>query len=87
MTGTRYAHEVENPLQDIPRIRAIEDPVEQAREIGRVLNELPKWQTELKELRQAAVQKLRARGMSHQEIADELGISRNRAANIAAGLT
>ncbi len=74
-------------MEDLPRIRAIEDPAEQAREIGRVLNELPKVQTELKELRQAAVKKLRARGMSHQEIADELGVSRARAANIAAGLT
>ena len=78
---------MENPLEDLPRIRAIEDPAEQAREAGRVLNDLPKWQTELREIRQAAVLKMRAKGMSHQEIADELGISRNRAANIAAGLT
>lgn len=74
-------------MADIPRIEAIEDPGERAREIGLVLNQLPQVQAELRKMRQAAVLQLRERGLSHQEIADIIGVTRNRAANIAAGLT
>lgn len=78
---------MENPLDDLPRIRAIEDPAERAREIGVVLNRMPDVMAELRQLRQDAVKELRAQGLSHQAIADRIGVSRNRAANIAAGLT
>lgn len=63
------------------------DPAAHAVEIGRRLNQLPAYQSLLSQIRHSAVLKLRARGMSHAEIAEELGISRARAANIAQGLS
>ena len=79
-------HDLEAFLVDPHQIDH-QEPGERAVEYGRRLNQIPSYQNLLSGIRRAAVQKLRARGMSHQDIADELGVSRARAANIAAGLT
>jgi DNA-directed RNA polymerase specialized sigma24 family protein len=76
---------VENPLADIERIERIEDPAERAVEVGRVLNALRASAAELRAMRQAAVLELRAKGWSHAQIAEALGIHRNRAQQIAEG--
>lgn len=72
-------------MADIERIKALPDPAERAREIGRVLNALPAIHAELRALRQAAVLEMRTTGMSYGEIAKVLGVHRNRVQNIAEG--
>jgi DNA-directed RNA polymerase specialized sigma24 family protein len=76
---------MENPLEDIDRIRAIRDPGERAVEIGKVLNALPKVTKELRELRQAAVKELRDLGLTYAQIGERLGLHRNRVQQIAEG--
>jgi DNA-directed RNA polymerase specialized sigma24 family protein len=76
---------VENPLTDIDQIEQIADPVERAREIGRRLVEIPKWQERLREIRRAAVLELRAQRYTYADIAKELGLHRNRVQQIAEG--
>jgi DNA-binding NarL/FixJ family response regulator len=77
---------VENPLDGIDQIEQIADPAEQAREIGRRLGEIPKYQERLKIMRQQAVLKMKATGMSYAQIGQELGgLHRNRVQQIAEG--
>lgn len=76
---------MENPLADIDRIEAIADPAERAREIARVLKELPAAAANLKSMRQRAVQELRATGLGYREIGEMLGVHRNRAQQIGEG--
>jgi hypothetical protein len=78
---------VENPLADIDQIEQIGDPAEQAREIGRRLAEIPKYQERLRIMRQAAVLKMRGAGMSYGLIGKEIGLHRNRVQQIAEGRT
>jgi predicted transposase YdaD len=78
---------VENPLADIDQIEKITDPAEQAREIGRRLGEIPKYQERLRGMRQAAVLRMRAAGMSFGQIGKEIGLHRNRVQQIAEGRT
>lgn len=51
------------------------------------LDTLPKFQNWLRRARQEAVLEMRANGMSHAEVAKELGTSRARAQQIAEGRT
>lgn len=74
-------------MADIDRIEEITDPAEQAREIGRRLAEIPKYQERLRIMRQAAVLKLRGAGMSYGQIGKEIGLHRNRVQQIAEGRT
>jgi hypothetical protein len=76
---------MEDPLADIERIRALPDPAERAREIGRVLNALPAITTELRVMRQSALQELRAGGWSLAQIGEALGLHRNRVQQIMEG--
>jgi len=76
---------MENPLADIDRILAISDPLERAREIGRVLNELPKTSGELKAARRAAISELRDQGLSLAAIGEKLDLHRNRVQHIIEG--
>lgn len=70
----------------IERVIATPDPAERARTIGRVL-ELIRTTINplLRDARQAAVQEMRSAGMSHQDVAAELGVARGRAQQIAEG--
>lgn len=72
---------------DVLGLLEIRDPADRARAIGDALNRLPEVQTQLKQARQAAVLELRAAGLSHAEVAKELGLTRSRAQQIAEGKT
>lgn len=72
-------------MDGIERVEQIEDPAERARELGRRLGELPAFQTRLRELRQAAINEMRAKGMSYAEIGAEIGLTRARVERISSG--
>ena len=72
-------------MAEVERIKTITDPGERAVELGRVLNALPEKAAEVRALRQAAVLEMRAAGMSLADIAEKLGVHRNRAQQIAEG--
>lgn len=74
-------------MADIDEIEQIADPAEQAREIGRRLGEIPKYQERLRAMRQASVLKMRAAGLSYGKIGKEIGLHRNRVQQIAEGRT
>lgn len=75
-------------MDGIEEIEKIEDPAEQAREIGRRLGEIPKYQERLRIMRQKAVLKMKASGLSYAQIGQELGgLHRNRIQQIAEGRT
>lgn len=63
------------------------DPAERAQLLTALLRELPQVAAHIRELRQRAVQELRAAGWSHQQIGDAIGVHRNRAQQIAEGRT
>lgn len=59
----------------IEALQAIEDPAEQAKAVGEVLQGLPVQNKALKELRQAAVRQLLSRpGASYRTVGEELGL-------------
>lgn len=68
-------------------LTAITDPTTRAQTTGAMLDAVPALQRALREIRQAAVIELRARGMSHADVAKVLGISRARAQQVAEGRT
>lgn len=72
-------------MDGIERVEQIEDPAERARELGRRLADLPVFQTRLRELRRAAINEMRAKGMSFAEIGAEIGLTRGRVQQISAG--
>lgn len=76
---------MENPLNDIDRIKTIPDPAERARELGKVFKALPDITAELRAMRQAAVLELRAQGWTYGQIGEQLGLHRNRVQQIAEG--
>ncbi|NED97938.1 helix-turn-helix domain-containing protein [Phytoactinopolyspora alkaliphila] len=78
---------MDKPLVDLDRLRAIADPAERALAAGEVLNEMPNLAEELRKLRQAAVLELRDAGWSYAQIAERLGLHRNRVQQIAQGFT
>ena len=59
----------------IDSLGQIADPTERAREVGKVLKNLPDRNKQLKELRQAAVLELLAQdGATYRSVAAELGV-------------
>ena len=72
-------------MAGIDEVERIADPVERAREVGRRMAEIPVLHARLKAIRQGAVIEMRAAGMSHAEIARQLGLHRNRIQQIAEG--
>lgn len=76
---------MENPLADLDAVQAIADPAERAREIGRRLVEIRDWQQIMREMRRAAVLELRADRYTYAQIAEMLGLHRNRVQQIAEG--
>lgn len=77
-----YTIAVTNPLDDLPRARALPDPAERARVLGAILGGLQEADVEVSALRRDAVLELRARPMSLGEIAAELKMSRGRVQRI-----
>ena len=72
-------------MADIEALAQITDPAERAREVGRRMAEIPIWHQRLKEIRRAAVQEMREKGMSFADIGRELSLHRNRVQQIAEG--
>lgn len=59
----------------IDALGEIADPIERAREVGKVLKSLPSRNKKLKELRQSAVQEMLSReGATYRSVATELGV-------------
>lgn len=65
----------------------VADPAERARQVKAALDQMPAIQAELRQIRQAAVLELRAAGLSHAQVAEEIGVTRSRAQQIAEGKT
>ena len=76
-----------SPFENLKHLAEQGNPTQRAKEIGAALNAVPDLQRWLREVRQGAVQEMHAAGMSHGEVAKELGISRARAQQIAEGRT
>lgn len=74
-------------MADIDRVLALADPIERARELGKVLNALPDLTATLRSERQRAVLEIRALGKewSYARIGEELDLHRNRVQQIAEG--
>lgn len=84
---THYDPDVENPLTGIDAIEQITDPAERAKEIGKRLEDIPTFQARLRQMRQAAILEMRAKGLSYGAIAAVVGLHRNRIQQIAEGRT
>lgn len=63
------------------------DPVRRAKDVSAALQAIPELQQWMREVRQGAVQEMRADGMSHAEVGKAIGVSRARAQQIAEGRT
>lgn len=74
-------------MDGIDELEKIGDDAEQVREIGRRLGDIPVFQERLRKMRQAAVLRMKASGLSYQKIGDEIGLHRNRVQQIAEGST
>lgn len=69
------SEEAQRVFDAIEALGQIADPTERAREVGRVLKNLPDRNRQLKELRQSAVLELLARdGATYRSVAAELGV-------------
>lgn len=79
--------EVRRLVEAIEALEAIEDDAEAARAATQVLDEWPAHHARLRELRQARVQALKAKGMTWQQIAEGPlgGVHPTRAQQIAQG--
>lgn len=75
------------PFAPLLALLQITDPVDRAHALGKALKELPGIQAQLRQGRQDAVLEMRAAGMSHSEVAKELGLTRSRAQQVAEGKT
>ena len=63
----------------------IGDPATRAKAAGEMLDAVPRLQTGLREIRQAAVNELRDAGASYADVAKVLGVSRTRVQQIVEG--
>jgi DNA-directed RNA polymerase specialized sigma24 family protein len=61
------------------------DPTDRAKAAGHLLESILRAQTRAKDMRRAAVVAMHDGGLSYSKIAAELGVSKGRAAQIAAG--
>jgi DNA-directed RNA polymerase specialized sigma24 family protein len=74
---------MDNPLADLEQVKAIPDPAERARQLGRVLKGIGDANAEVSALRRSAVLELRdSRDLSLADLAAELGLHRGRVQNI-----
>jgi len=87
VVGAHYSdHMLEDLVTTLANAQAIRDPAARAQELTRIIRKLPEIGAAIREARAAAVRELRADGWSHQQVADLLGVHRNRAAQIAQGV-
>ncbi|MEV6806720.1 sigma-70 family RNA polymerase sigma factor [Streptomyces sp. NPDC051132] len=76
-----------DPFASLSRLAEESDATQRAKSASAALQAIPDLQRWLREVRQGAVLELRSTGMSHAQVAAELGISRARAQQIAEGRT
>lgn len=76
-----------SPFENLKHLAEQGDPTQRAKDVGTALQAIPELQHWLREIRQGAVQEMRDEGLSHAEVAAELGVSRARAQQIADGRT
>ncbi|MFI1485743.1 sigma-70 family RNA polymerase sigma factor [Streptomyces sp. NPDC020747] len=76
-----------SPFENLKHLAEQGDPIQRAKDVGKVLEAIPDLQHWLREVRQGAVQEMRNEGMSHAEVGKELGLSRARAQQIVEGRT
>lgn len=75
------------PFENLKHLAEEGDVTRRAQNVGTALQAIPALQQWLREIRHSAVQAMRDDGLSHAQVAAELGISRARAQQIAEGRT
>lgn len=76
-----------SPFENLKHLAEQGDPTRRAKDVGAALQAIPDLQKWLREIRHEAVREMRDDGLSHAQVAAELGISRARAQQIAEGRT
>lgn len=76
-----------SPFENLKHLAEQGDPTRRAKDVSTALQAIPELQKWLRGIRQSAVQEMRDDGLSHGQVAAELGISRARAQQIAEGRT
>lgn len=76
-----------SPFEALKHLAEEGDATRRAKGVSVALQAIPDLQKWLREIRQGAVQEMRDGGLSHAQVAAELGISRARAQQIAEGRT
>jgi hypothetical protein len=69
---------------DLEQIKAIADPAARAKAAGELLNAHQAYVTRLASIRREAIAELRASGLSYAQVAEALGVSRGRIAQLRA---
>lgn len=86
--GTHYSKNVEDPAAERDAALAKPTKAEQAVALGELLNAMPEFVARLRDLRQGVVKSMHDDDhMSWEEIGKAIGAHRNRAAQIAKGVT
>ncbi len=77
-----------SPFENLKHLAEQGDPTRRAKDVSAALRAIPELQKWLREIRHAAVHEMRdEEGMSHAEVAKEIGTSRARAQQIYEGRT
>jgi DNA-binding NarL/FixJ family response regulator len=76
-----------SPFENLKHLAEQGNATQRAKGAGVALQAIPDLQKWLREIRQEAVLEMRDDGLSHAQVAAELGISRARAQQIAEGRT
>ncbi len=76
-----------SPFGNLKHLAEQGDPTQRAKAVSSALQAIPELQHWLREIRQGAVQEMRAEGMSHAEVGKAIGVSRARAQQITEGRT
>ncbi|MFI5687877.1 sigma-70 family RNA polymerase sigma factor [Streptomyces sp. NPDC051636] len=75
------------PFENLKHLAEQGNATQRAKDVSTALQAIPDLQKWLREIRHGAVQEMREDGLSHAQVAAELGISRARAQQIAEGRT
>ncbi|MFI1166588.1 sigma-70 family RNA polymerase sigma factor [Streptomyces sp. NPDC020801] len=76
-----------SPFENLKHLAEQGDATRRAKDVSAALQAIPELQKWLREIRHGAVQEMREDGLSHAQVAAELGVSRARAQQIAEGRT
>ncbi|MER8220867.1 sigma-70 family RNA polymerase sigma factor [Streptomyces sp. NPDC094143] len=76
-----------SPFENLKHLAEQGNAIQRAKNVSAALQAIPDLQKWLREIRREAVLEMRGDGLSHAQVAAELGISRARAQQIAEGRT